>query len=413
MKKYIALLLSLILAISLISCSKTKEKKKTDTTEGTTAEQTDPTEVEGADLLKGRWTCPLSVESTLAINGQTLDILMGDLTPEEIGFDAKMNVYLDFNSDGSATFKQSGSEFDTFMLELYSCFYNYLSDYDIATALYEMDKATLDNNAHDQYGVSTWPEAMQEVIKSMTEQAEANPTPDAVSDITYSYSNGKVTLTYTDDSTVEVYTLNGDTLTCTETDNFNGDASVFTYSRVLTDDILLGKWYAEEKIADIEKNFNTYLEGSGADLASLGVTVPDNLTTTFIIEFTTDKKSVQWAEAPEYFDFLNEFYDAYADYISDPEVFASLYYENGMEDLIYQAEKNNMTIEEFMADELEYVRSIDETQKAELGVKVSGSFSIDGNTLTVSSETDKAIYEYNNGTLVTDYIDSELVFSKK
>jgi len=25
----------------------------------------------------------------------------------------------------------------------------------------------------------------------------------------------------------------------------------------------------------------------------------------------------------------------------------------------------------------------------------------------------KAIYEYNNGTLVTDYIDSELVFSKK
>lgn len=420
MKKLIIVLLTILLTASVCSCGTKMKTPKSDTVESQVQETADnsadteePTAEDEKDfILAGQWICPLSAEHTVAINGQSLETIMGGFTPEQVGCTSTMNVYLNFKPDGTATFTQKGSELDATMLDLYTSFYEYISDYEIASELYDMDSAHLDYNAHEQYGVTTWPEAMQQVIENMKKQAEESPTGDAVSEIFYTLEGDTLTLTYLSDNTTEVYNLNGNTLTCISTDNFTGDPAVFTYKRILTEDLLAGRWSSVVAIEGLEESFNLSLADSGTDLASLGITVPENLTTTYVMEFTNDGKVTQSVEAPEYFEFLNSFYDAYANYLSDPAIFASLYYENGIEDLNLQAEKNNMTVEEFMADELEYIRSTDETLMAQLSETVSGSYTIEEDTLTVSSDTDKAIYEYKNGTLITEYIDSELIFTK-
>lgn len=229
MKRILTFLLCLILVFSFCSCSGREEAPK-----GNANIQNPETEtkIESADDIIGEWSVLLSVENALPVFGYTLTDLFGDFTAEEVGCTETLELTMKFEKDGKGSLILTGEEIDSFFLDIYTSFYTYLSDYSVATKYYSMTESELDSNAYDEYGVSGWGEAMQKVIKNFEAEALETPAEDSISDFTYSISEGELTVTYTADSTVEVYTLQNGCLVCIESDNTTGDPAIYTYTRI-------------------------------------------------------------------------------------------------------------------------------------------------------------------------------------
>lgn len=192
----------------------------------------------------------------------------------------------------------------------------------------------------------------------------------------------------------------------------------------LTNEYVQGRWSAKVYIdtlldtynTDLETTLNTQLENYSLALEDLGIEVPEKLVMKYVIEFdgTSITQYVEANESNDYFEFLDSFYGAVADYLSDPNVFALCFYENGMTELQEIAQKNDMTVEEFMKDEIEYVRTRAQTTLSETNAAFpAASYTISDNTLTVASEVDSVIYNYSSGMLITDSEGLALAFSKE
>ncbi|MBR5515178.1 MAG: hypothetical protein IKU52_03130 [Clostridia bacterium] len=192
----------------------------------------------------------------------------------------------------------------------------------------------------------------------------------------------------------------------------------------LTEEYVQGKWsarvYADDLLAssgsNLESILNSNISSYGITIDDLGIEIKDSLILKYVINFEGNKvtQTIEHNETNDYFDYLNNFYKAVGEYISDPEIFASLYYENGMDGLEEAAGNADMTVEEFLEDEIEYVSNTMERTLEEINQQFpEATFTIDDNTLTVSSEVDSVTYNYSSGTLVTDSNGLALAFIKE
>lgn len=192
----------------------------------------------------------------------------------------------------------------------------------------------------------------------------------------------------------------------------------------LTQDYLSGTWYARVYMDDLwaansttgEESFNAELEAYGTNLAALGIEMPKGLILKYGLKFSGDTviQSIESNETNDYFTFLDEFYNALGDFISDPETFASLYYENGITELEEVAANADMTVEEFLADEIEYVKNTAQRQKEEMNASfMSVSYTLSGDVVKVGSDSDPLEYRHSNGMLITETNGVPLVFSRE
>ncbi|MBE6686844.1 MAG: hypothetical protein E7591_06380 [Ruminococcaceae bacterium] len=192
----------------------------------------------------------------------------------------------------------------------------------------------------------------------------------------------------------------------------------------LTRDHVQGKWsarvYADELLSSsgltVEEALNATLSSYGITLEDIGIVPKEDMVLKYVINFEGDKvtQSVEKNGTNDYFEFLNEFYAAVAEYISTPEIFASIYYENGMADLEEAAENAGMTVEEFLVDEIEYVADTMNRTLNEMNSQFpEATFEIKENTLTVRSDIDSVTYNYSGGMLLTDANGLALAFAKE
>ncbi|MBR5515177.1 MAG: hypothetical protein IKU52_03125 [Clostridia bacterium] len=229
MKRLTALLLCVIITFSCAACAKDNKNQKKE------AEAVKSTEkiisIKEEDIL-GQWKVTLSLENALSVLGYTLTDLVGDLTAEDIGCNATIDLVFVFEEEGKGALVLTGQQIDSFFLNVYTSFYTYLSDYDVATEMYEKTKTELDEKALDDFGVSGWPAAMEKEIENINTQAKEAPAEDSLSAITYKIDQDRLIVTYEADSTVEIYKMQDSQLVCIKSDNTEGDPSVYTYSKV-------------------------------------------------------------------------------------------------------------------------------------------------------------------------------------
>lgn len=420
MKRLIALFLIFTIVFSFAACfdGDSKAEKKQDA--GVTA---DP---EAHLPYVGTWKCTLPLEVALLMNGITASSLFGDYTAEEVGCDSTLDLYFEFKEDKTGSLVQKGTDFDAFFLEIYRDYYTFLSDYETASEVYGISETTLDKNAHDQYGVTTWPEAMDKAYEEMEQNAIEAPANDSVSGIVYSVSGNILTVTYTADSTKDVFEYKNGSLVCTQSDNMNGDVSGYCFTKVeipenIDEEYLCGKWsemITLETLTDAAsgmtptESFNESLSVYGITLSDLGMVVPNNIPIKYIITFE-DGKTTQSIQAVSYFDYLDDFYEAFATYMSDPEIFAKNFIEGGMTELEALCEEQGISIEEYMADELEYIKNKGKETRNDMESNfASGTYTISDNKVIVSSDTDSVEYSYDAGKLSTSSGNLILTFQK-
>lgn len=235
MKKIITVLLCMALLCTSLSCGKKEDTKKNEETvapaEDTAAEEEPYTLISEEDIL-GQWSVTLDLENSLSILGYTTADLFGDSSPEEVGCTAALELIMNYERDGKGVLILTGEQIDSFFLDVYTAFYGYISDYSVATEMYDMTKEELDKNAYEEYEVSTWPEAMEKELEFLKTQASENPTEDSLSTYTYTIDREKLTVIYEADSTVEIYNMKDSKLVCITSDNTNGDPAVYTYEKV-------------------------------------------------------------------------------------------------------------------------------------------------------------------------------------